>query len=79
MQRVDPALISEEAIKLNEKKLEAIIKSFTEESDKDFEINSQFVHMFAWSMHFASVCKLARSAKFLEDKLREGAQRKEFL
>jgi hypothetical protein len=36
MQRVDPALIPEEAIKLNEKKLESMIKSFTEEADKDF-------------------------------------------
>jgi hypothetical protein len=67
MQRVDSALIPEEAIKLNEKKLEAMIKSFTDETDKDFEVNSQFVHLFAWTMHFCSVCKFSRSVKFIED------------
>jgi hypothetical protein len=79
MERVDPALIPEEAIKVNEKKLEAMIKSFTEETDKDFAVNSQFVHMFAWSMHFATVCKFSRNVKFIEDKLEEGVKRKAFL
>jgi hypothetical protein len=72
MSRVDPALIPEESVKLNEKKLEALIKAFTDPEDKEFEINSQFIHMFAWSMHFANVCKFSRSVKFLEDKLAEG-------
>ena len=79
MQRIDPAIIPEECVKINEKKLEAMIKSFTEADDKDFEVNSQFVHIFAWSMHFATVCKFSRSVKFLEDKLEEGVQRKAFL
>jgi hypothetical protein len=35
--------------------------------------------MFAWTMHFASVCKFSRSIKFIEDKLAEGIKRKEFL
>jgi hypothetical protein len=79
MQRVDSALIPEDAVKLNEKKLEGMIASFTDETDKDFEVNSQFVHLFAWTMHFTSVCKFSRSVKFLEDKLEEGITRKEFL
>ena len=65
MQRVDPALIPEESIKLNEKKLESMTKSFTDETDKDFPINSQFVHLFAWTMHFTTVCKLSRNVKFI--------------
>ena len=36
MQRVDPALIPEESIKLNEKKLEALGSSFTDPSAPDF-------------------------------------------
>lgn len=40
MQRIDPATIPEECVKINEKKLEAMIKSFTEADDKDFDVNS---------------------------------------
>jgi hypothetical protein len=79
MQRVDPALIPEEAVKINEKKLESLTSSFTDASSKDFEMNSEFIHLFAWASHFASVCKFSRSVKHLEDKLEEGAKRKAFL
>ena len=79
MQRVDPALIPEECINLNENKLQALIKSFTESDDKDFPVNSQFVHMFAWSMNFANVCKFSRKVKYLEDKIEEGIKRKAYL
>ena len=79
MQRVDPAMIPEECVKLNEQKLTSLIKSFTESDDKDFPVNSQFVHMFAWSMHFANVCKFSRSVKYLEDKIEDGIKRKVYL
>lgn len=79
MQRVDPAVIPEQCVEVNEKKLEALTTSFTDADDKDFSVNSQFVHMFAWSQHFAEVCKLSRSVKNLQDKLAEGVKRKVFL
>jgi hypothetical protein len=35
--------------------------------------------MFAWSMHFANVCKFSRSVKYLEDKIEDGIKRKVYL
>jgi hypothetical protein len=79
MSRVDPATIPEESVKLNETKLEGLIKSFTDETNKDYKITSEFVHLFAWSMHFAGLCKYSRVQKKLEDKLDAWAKRKVFL
>ena len=79
MQRVDPAEVPEDSVKLNEKKLEELTKGFTEQDQPDFNVNSDYVHLFAWASNFCSVCKLCRSQRFLEKKLEEMAKRKVFL
>ena len=61
MQRVDPAEVPEDSVKLNEKKLEELTKGFTEQDQPDFSVNSDYVHLFAWASNFCSVCKLCRS------------------
>lgn len=78
MQRVDPALIQEESVKLNEQKLEAISKSFTDPNDPEYKTTSQFIHMYAWAQHFATVCKISRGQRIIEDKLEEGKKNKLF-
>ena len=79
MQRVDPALIPGDVVLLHEKNLKNYVSAFTESTDPDFSTNSQFVHMFAWSMHFCEVCKSARNVKDLEDWIEKAIQRSAFL
>lgn len=60
MNNVDPGLISEESVKANEAKIQDLHSYFTDDKSADFKINAEFIHLFAWTQHFCTLCNVSR-------------------
>mmetsp|Transcript_39716 Transcript_39716/g.60874 ORF Transcript_39716/g.60874 Transcript_39716/m.60874 type:complete len:147 (+) Transcript_39716:309-749(+) len=56
---VEAGKLPMDAVEHNEKKLQDLTDYFKNESRQDFKINSQYIHLFAWSQHFCLFCKFS--------------------
>jgi len=79
MSKMDPATVSKEACEANAAQLEKLANGFTDADKEDFDINSEYIHMFAWSQHFCKLCELSRINREIETRLSDGEKRTVFL
>ena len=79
MSKIEPGTVPKEAVDVNASKLDKLANAFTDHSEEDFAINSEYIHMFAWCQHFCKLCEIGRIVKDIEDKLEAGEKRIIFL
>jgi hypothetical protein len=79
MSKIDPGTVPKEAVDVNAAELDNLANSFTDNKKDDFDINSEYIHMFAWCQHFCKLCEIGRVVKDIEEKLADGEKRTAFL